>query len=133
VFCFQVFERETRTPAFSSLQKDWERRVSAFFERIFAIRTSAPKSRKPVEIPCHGLPRLRFSAPKCNVFTDEVMPQVVIGVGFDPQKNVTNLHTGQDAAAAQAAVDAADRQVRSISAMSSKIPRQRSPYAMDRV
>jgi hypothetical protein len=35
------------------------------------------------------------------------MPQVVIAVGFDAQNNVTNLYTGADKNAAQAAIEAA--------------------------
>jgi len=35
------------------------------------------------------------------------MPQVVIAVGFDSANNPIDLYTGQDSAAAEAAVDAA--------------------------
>jgi hypothetical protein len=48
LFFFQVFVRETRTPAFISLQKDWERRVSAFSKNFCVKRTSVAKSHKSV-------------------------------------------------------------------------------------
>jgi len=50
--------RETRTPAFISLQKDRNRRVSAFSNNFCVKRTSAAKSRKPVrpnQSPCYSI------------------------------------------------------------------------------
>ena len=40
LFCFQAIVRKTRTPAFISLQMDWERQVSAFSKNFCEKRTS---------------------------------------------------------------------------------------------
>jgi hypothetical protein len=50
---------------------------------------------------------LRFPWPKCNAFAKALMIQITLAVGINDRSNVINLYTGEDAAAAQAAVDAA--------------------------
>ena len=42
LFCFQVFVRETRTPAFICLHKDWDRRVSVVSKEFLAVHVEDP-------------------------------------------------------------------------------------------